>query len=190
MSQSTEVSTNTQMCKIIIEYLQEVNMIHKFNEITPDIEKANFVADSADIIGDVIAEENSSIWYNCTLRGDIESIRIGKNTNIQDNTVVHVGYDVGTVIGDNVTVGHSAIIHGCTIGDDCLIGMGAIILNHAVIGKESIVGAGALVTMGKKFPPRSLIMGSPAKAVRSLTEEEVESIRKNVASYVAISKEY
>ncbi len=165
-------------------------MIHKFKGITPNIEKANFVAMSADIIGDVILEENSSVWYNCTIRGDIESIRIGKNTNIQDNTVVHVGYDVGTVIGDNVIIGHRAIIHGCTIGDDCLIGMGAIILNHAVIGKESIVGAGALITAGKKFPPRSLILGSPAKVVRSVTDEEVEGTRKNTESYVEISKEY
>ena len=165
-------------------------MIYKFKETTPDIKKANFVAESADIIGDVTLDTNSSIWYNCTIRGDIESIRIGKNTNIQDNTVVHVGYDVGTVIGDNVTVGHSAIIHGCTIGDDCLIGMGAIILNHAVIGKESIVGAGALVTTEKKFPPRSLIMGSPAKVIRTLTDKEVEGSRKNTESYVEISKEY
>ena len=165
-------------------------MIYDFEGITPDIERANFVAESADVIGDVTAEKNSSIWYNCTLRGDIESIRIGKNSNIQDNTVVHVGYDVGTVIGDNVTIGHRAIIHGCTIGDDCLIGMGAIILNHAVIGKESIVGAGALVTTGKKFPPRSLILGSPAKWIRSVTGEEIEDSRKNTESYVKISKEY
>lgn len=165
-------------------------MIHKFKGITPDIEKANFVAASADVIGDVTEEENSSIWFNCSIRGDIESIRIGKNSNIQDNTVVHVGYDVGTVIGDNVTIGHSAIIHGCTIGDDCLIGMGAIVLNHAVIGKESIVGAGALVTMGKKFPPRSLILGNPAKFIRTVTDKEVEGTRQNTASYVEISKEY
>ena len=165
-------------------------MIYKFKGITPDIEKANFVAASADIIGDVTLDANSSIWYSCTIRGDIESIRIGKNTNIQDNTVVHVGYDVGTVIGDNVTVGHRAIIHGCTISNDCLIGMGAIILNHAEIGKESIVGAGALVTAGKKFPPRSLILGSPAKWIRSVTDEELEGTRENTKSYVKISKEY
>ena len=165
-------------------------MTYNFKGITPDIEKANFVAPSADIIGDVTLDENSSVWYNCTLRGDIESIRIGKNSNIQDNTVVHVGYDVGTVVGDNVTIGHQALIHGCSIGDDCLIGMGAIILNHAEIGKESIVGAGALVTMGKKFPPRSLILGSPAKWIRSVTDEELEGTRENTKSYVKISKEY
>lgn len=165
-------------------------MIHKFKGTTPDIGKANFVAESADIIGDVTAEENSSIWYHCTIRGDISHIRIGKNSNIQDNSVIHVGYGVPTIVGDNVTVGHKVLLHGCTIEDGCLIGMGAIILEESVIGKESIVGAGSLVTMGKKFPPRSLIVGSPARAIRTVTEEEVESIRKNVASYVAISKEY
>lgn len=165
-------------------------MIHKFNGMTPDIEKSNFVAMSADVIGDVTAKENSSIWYNCTLRGDIAPIRIGENSNIQDNSVIHVNHDKGTVVGDNVTIGHRVLLHACTIEEDCLIGMGSIILDNSVIGKESIVGAGSLVTMGKKFPPRSLILGSPAKVVRSLSEEEVESIRENVASYVAISKEY
>ena len=165
-------------------------MIHKFKGTAPDIKKANFVADSADIIGDVTAEENCSIWYNCTLRGDIAPIIIGKNSNIQDNSVIHVSRGIPTTIGANVTIGHRALLHGCTIEDGCLIGMGAIILDSSVIGSESIVGAGALVTTGKKFPPRSLILGSPAKAIRTLTEEEVESIRKNVASYVAISKEY
>ncbi len=165
-------------------------MIYKFNGITPDIEKANFVAMSADIIGEVTAEENSSIWYNCTLRGDIAPIKIGKNSNVQDNTVIHVGHDVPTIVGDNVTIGHRVLLHGCIVEDGCLIGMGAIILDNSVIGRESIVGAGALVTMGKKFPPRSLILGSPAKEIRTLTEEEVESIKQNVASYVEISKEY
>ncbi len=165
-------------------------MIHKFNGITPNIERANFVAQSAEIIGDVIAEENSSIWYNCTLRGDIAPIRIGRNSNVQDNSVIHVNHETGTVIGDNVTIGHRVLLHACTIENGCLIGMGAIILDNSVIGSESIVGAGALVTMGKKFPPRSLILGSPAKVVRSLTEEEVEGIRKNTQGYVDISKEY
>ena len=165
-------------------------MLHKFNEIKPDIVKANFVAKSADIIGDVTAEENSSIWYNCTLRGDIAPILIGKNSNVQDNSVIHVNHNTGTIIGENVTIGHRVILHACTVEDGCLIGMGAIILDNSVIGKESIVGAGSLVTMGKIFPPRSLILGSPAKAVRTLTEEEIEGIRKNVASYVEISKKY
>ena len=165
-------------------------MIYDFEGITPDIERANFVAESADIIGDVTAEKNSSIWYNCTIRGDIAPIKIGKNSNIQDNSVIHVNHETPTIVGNNVTVGHRVLLHACTIEDGCLIGMGAIILDNSVIGSESIVGAGALVTMGKNFPPRSLILGSPAKTVRTLTEEEVESIRKNVASYVEISKEY
>ena len=165
-------------------------MIYKFKGTIPDIERANFVANSADIIGDVTAEENSSIWYNCTIRGDIAPIKIGKNSNIQDNSILHVNHETPTIVGNNVTIGHRVLLHSCTIEDGCLIGMGAIILDNSVIGSESIVGAGALVTMGKKFPPRSLILGSPAKAIRSLTEDEVESIRKNVASYVAISKEY
>ncbi len=165
-------------------------MLHKFNDMKPNITKANFVADSADIIGDVTTEENSSIWYNCTLRGDIAPIKIGKNSNVQDNSVIHVNHDVGTIIGENVTIGHRVLLHACTVEDSCLIGMGAIILDNSIIGKESIVGAGSLVTMGKKFPPRSLILGSPAKVVRALTEEEVKSIRENAASYVEISKEY
>ncbi len=165
-------------------------MIHNFRGKTPDLEKANFVAMSADIIGDVTAGENSSIWYNCTIRGDIAPIKIGRNSNIQDNSVIHVGHDVPTLIGDNVTIGHRVLLHGCTIEDGCLIGMGAIILDNSVIGSESIVGAGSLVTMGKKFPVRSLIIGSPARAIRKLTDEEIESIKKNVASYVEISGRY
>ncbi|MCK5671799.1 MAG: gamma carbonic anhydrase family protein [Spirochaetales bacterium] len=165
-------------------------MIHKFKGMTPNIEKATFVADSADIIGDVTAKENSSIWYNCTLRGDIAPITIGKNSNVQDNAVIHVNHETGTIIGDNVTIGHRVLLHACTIEEGCLIGMGAIILDNSVIGKESIVGAGALVTMGKNFPPRSLILGSPAKVVRTLTEKEIEGSRKNTESYVEISKEY
>ena len=165
-------------------------MIHKFNKIKPNIEKANFIADSADIIGNVTAEENSSIWYNCTLRGDISPIRIGKNSNVQDNSVIHVNHDTGTIIGNNVTIGHRVLLHACTVEDGCLIGMGAIILDNSIIGRESIVGAGSLVTKGKKFPPRSLILGSPAKAIRTLTKEEVEESRKNTESYVEISKMY
>lgn len=165
-------------------------MIVSFKDKKPSIPQSAFIAESADLIGDVRAGENCSFWYNVTVRADIAPVIIGDNSNIQDNSVIHVGHDVPAVIGSNVTVGHNAIIHACTIEDCSLIGMGAIILDFAVIGKESIVGAGALVTGKKKFPPRSLIMGSPARLVRELTEAEVEGIYKNTASYVEILSEY
>ena len=165
-------------------------MIISFKDKKPVIPDSVFVAESADLIGDVRAGENCSFWYNVTVRGDIAPVILGDNTNIQDNSVIHVGHDVPAVIGSNVTIGHSAIIHACTIEDNTLIGMGAIILDFAVIGKESIVGAGALVTGGKKFPPRSLILGSPARRVRELTDEEIHGIYKNASSYVDILSDY
>ncbi len=165
-------------------------MIYSYKGKKPVLAETVFAAPSADIIGEVEAGENSSFWYNVTVRGDIAPVKIGKNTNIQDNSVVHVGHDVPAVIGDNVTIGHSVIIHACTIEDNSLIGMGAVILDYAVIGRESIVGAGSLVTKGKKFPPRSLIMGSPAKLIRELTEEEVAGILSNAESYVEILEDY
>ena len=165
-------------------------MIFPFKDKRPVLADSVFVAQSADLIGDVRAGANCSFWYNVTVRGDIAPVILGNNTNIQDNSVIHVGHDVPAVIGSNVTIGHNAIIHACTIEDGSLIGMGAIILDFAVIGKESIVGAGALVTGRKKFPPRSLIMGSPARYVRELTEEEVQGIYENAASYVDILSEY
>ncbi len=165
-------------------------MIGNFKNKKPQIHASAFIAPGADIIGEVTVGKNCSIWYNVTIRADIAPVIIGDNSNVQDNSVVHVGHDVPAVIGNNVTIGHSVIVHACTIKDNSLIGMGAIILDYAVIGEESIVGAGSLVTKGKKFPPRSLIMGSPARFVRELTEEEVQGIRNNVQSYVDISKEY
>ena len=149
-----------------------MKMIKEFEGIMPEIDESVFVAESADIIGDVKIGKNSSVWYNTVLRGDEHAIRIGENTNIQDGTVVHVGLDVDTVIGDNVTVGHNALVHGCKIGNNSLVGMGAIVLNGAEIGEFCMIGAGALVTQNKKFPDGMLIIGSPAKAVRELTEEE------------------
>ena len=138
---------------------------------------------NAEVIGSVNLDEETTVWYSATIRGDIDSITIGWGSNVQDNAALHVDEGVPLVIGKNVTIGHGAIVHGCTVGDDTLIGMGAIILNRARIGKESIVGAGALVTEGKEFPPRSLILGAPARALREITEDEVVKIRENARHY-------
>lgn len=167
-----------------------MKMIKEFEGIMPEIDESVFVAESADIIGDVKIGKNSSVWYNTVLRGDEHAIRIGKNTNIQDGTVVHVGLDVDTVIGDNVTVGHNALVHGCKIGNNSLVGMGAIVLNGAEIGEFCMIGAGALVTQNKKFPDGMLIIGSPAKAVRELTEEEKQSLIKSADDYCANAQKY
>lgn len=148
-----------------------------------------FIAPGARVVGDVTLKEGSSVWYNAVIRGDVAPITIGKNTNIQDLAMVHVARDYPTRIGDGVVVGHSAIIHGCTVEDNCLIGMGAILLNGAHISKNSIVAAGALVTQNKEFPEGCLILGSPAKALRKLKPEEIENIRHNAEHYVELSKE-
>ncbi len=137
--------------------------------------KTIFIAKSADVVGKVKLGNFISVWFQAVIRGDVDSITIGDRTNIQDGTVVHVAAGYPTVIGEGVSIGHNAIIHGCEIGDNVLIGMGAIILNGAKIGDNSIVGAGSLVTQGKVFPPNSLIMGSPAKVVRALKPEEIQA---------------
>ncbi|MBE6493125.1 MAG: gamma carbonic anhydrase family protein [Methanosphaera stadtmanae] len=147
------------------------------------------IFDGAKLIGNVEMKDNVSIWYNAVLRGDIEPITIDENSNVQDNCVVHVSKNYPVKIGKNVSVGHGAIVHGCTIEDNVLIGMGAIILNGAHIEKNCLVGAGALVTENKTFPEGSLIIGSPAKAIRQLTEEEIESITENATHYVELSLE-
>ena len=150
-----------------------------------------FVADGARLIGDLEIGDDSSIWFNTVIRADVHSIRIGARTNIQDNTTIHVtAARAATTIGADVTVGHGAIIHGCTVGDGCLIGMGAILLDHAVIGPGSMVGAGSLVTQGKTFPPGSLIMGSPAKVVRSLSAEEQAQLFTSARHYVETAGRY
>ncbi len=158
-------------------------MDYNYEDKQPDTGKAAFIAPSADIIGDVILGEDTSVWFNTTVRADLAQIRIGRGSNIQDNCVVHVDEDTPTKIGDNVTVGHNAVLHGCTVGNNSLIGMGAILLNNAVIGNESVVGAGALVTENKRFPDRSLIIGSPAKALRTLRDEDVERLKAAASSY-------
>jgi carbonic anhydrase/acetyltransferase-like protein (isoleucine patch superfamily) len=150
-----------------------------------------FIAENAAVIGDVVIGESSSIWYSTTVRGDVMPIRIGARTSIQDNAVIHVTSDFsGTDIGNDCTVGHSAIIHACTVEDFCLIGMGSIILDGARIGSGSLVGAGALVTPGTIIPPRSLVIGSPAKVKRPLSEKEREQIDYGAKHYVELARTY
>ena len=137
-----------------------------------------------------LIEENANIWFGTRLRGDINQIVVGANSNIQENSVVHVDKNCPCIIGRNVTIGHGAIIHGCNISDNVLVGMGAIILNNAKIGKNTIIGAGSLITQEKEFPEGVLILGNPARVVRNLTTEEVESIIQSANNYVNLSKKY
>ena len=162
----------------------------QFNGVAPSINENAYVSESVDIIGDVKVEENVSIWFGTRLRADMNKIVIGANSNIQENAVVHVDIESPVIIGENVTIGHSAIIHGCNISNNVLVGMGSIILNNAKISKNSIVGAGALVTQSKEFEEGVLILGNPAKAVRKLSEEEIKSIKRSADNYVALSKKY
>jgi carbonic anhydrase/acetyltransferase-like protein (isoleucine patch superfamily) len=148
-----------------------------------------FISPSASISGQVSIGAGSSVWHNATLRGDMAPIFVGERTNIQDGAVLHVDDGQPCDVGDDVTVGHGAIVHGCKVGDRCLVGMGSIILNGAEIGDECIVGAGALVTEGKKIPPRSLVLGSPAKVVREIGDEEVRGILENAASYRRLARD-
>ncbi len=164
--------------------------IETFAGISPMIHETSFVAASADLIGRVTLHEESSVWYQATLRGDIHEIVIGPRSNVQDNAVIHLSDDFGCYIGEWVTVGHSAILHACTVKDEVLIGMGAIILDGAVIGERSIVGAGALVTGGTVIPPGSLVLGSPAKVVRSLSLAEQAKVKTWAEKYVRGSREY
>ena len=166
-------------------------MIHSFVGKTPELDDSNFVADTATIVGDVRLGKDVSVWFGASIRGDVHRIRIGERSNVQDNAVVHVTHHTSpTTIGTGVTIGHSAIVHGCTIEDDVLVGMGSIILDHAVVGARSIIGAGALVTGGVIVPPESLVIGSPARVVRSLRPEEIESIYGYSQNYVRYKNIY
>ena len=150
-------------------------MLRPFRGVAPRVHPTAFIDDSAQVIGDVEVGEESSVWMAAVIRGDVNRVRIGRRTNVQDGTVVHVMIDTHpTTIGDNVTIGHGALVHGCTIEDACLIGMGTILLNGAHVGSHSIVAAGTLVTEGMKVPPRSLVMGSPGKVKRLLTQAEID----------------
>jgi len=167
-------------------------MIKSFEEKSPEIHASAFIAETAVIIGDVEIGERASVWYNCVLRGDVNFIRIGAGANIQDGTIIHVsrGAKFPTVIENEVTVGHSATVHGCYIERGSLIGIGAIILDGARIGKNSLVAAGSLVTPGTQIPERSFVLGSPARVRRELSDEEVENLQKFWQNYITLSEIY
>jgi carbonic anhydrase/acetyltransferase-like protein (isoleucine patch superfamily) len=173
-------------------------MTYPFKGVEPTLGEKTWIAPSADVVGDVTCGNDCSIWFGSVVRGDVHYIKIGDRVSIQDLSMVHVTHykkadksdGNPTIIGDDVTIGHRVMLHGCTIEDACLIGMSATILDGAVIGKESIVGASALVTKNKIFPPRSLIMGSPAKLIRELTDEEVQELYASASRYVEFKNEY
>ncbi|MES2295871.1 MAG: gamma carbonic anhydrase family protein [Pseudomonadota bacterium] len=159
--------------------------IYQLGEHAPEIDPSAFVAENATLIGKVRIEANASVWFGTTIRGDNEAITIGAGSNVQEGCIMHTDMGYPLTVGQNVTIGHQAMLHGCTIGDGALIGIQAVILNGARIGKGCLVGAGALVTEGKEFPDNSLIIGSPAKAVRTLNEQDLSRMQSNAASYVA-----
>ncbi len=166
-------------------------MLRPYRGVLPRVHASAFIDQSAQVIGDVEIGEETSVWMCAVLRGDIHSIRVGRRTNIQDGTIVHVMTGThATRIGDHVTIGHGAIVHGCTIEDQCLIGMGAILLNGAQVGRGSIVAAGTLLVEGMKVPPKSLVMGSPGKVKRLLTQAEVAENLAYAARYVGYRLEY
>jgi carbonic anhydrase/acetyltransferase-like protein (isoleucine patch superfamily) len=166
-------------------------VIRAFRGVTPRVHPSAFVDSSAQVIGDVEIGEESSVWMCAVARGDVHWIRIGRRSNIQDGTVVHVMTGTHpTAIGNDVTIGHGAVIHGCTIDDQCLVGMGAILLNGSHIGTQSIVAAGALILEGMKVPPRSLVLGAPAKVKRLLTHAEIAGIQGYADRYVEYRREY
>jgi carbonic anhydrase/acetyltransferase-like protein (isoleucine patch superfamily) len=158
--------------------------LFQLEQHSPQLAEGSWVADSAEVMGQVVLEENASIWFGAVVRGDNEMLRIGRGSNIQDNSVVHSDHGFPVNIGENVTVGHQVMLHGCTVGDGSLIGIQAVVLNGAKIGKHCLVGAGSLVTEGKEFPDGSLIMGSPAKVVRQLTPEQIAGLQRSAEHYV------
>ncbi|MDD5480737.1 gamma carbonic anhydrase family protein [Rhodoferax sp.] len=164
--------------------------IYEVDGICPQLVDSAWVADSAEVMGDVVLGEEVSIWFGVVVRGDTAPIRIGARTNIQDLSVLHADVGMPLHIGAGVTVGHKAMLHGCSVGDDSLIGIGAVVLNGAKIGKGCLVGAGALVTEGKEFPDGAMIIGSPAKAVRQLTPEQLEGLRHSADHYVANAQRF
>lgn len=165
--------------------------LRPFKGVLPTLHPGAWVEDSAQVIGDVVLGEGCSVWYNSVLRGDVQPIRIGARTNIQDLSMVHVtSFTHATTIGEDVTVGHRVILHGCTIGDRVLVGMGAIVMDGVVIGEDSIIGAGALLTPGTQVPPGSLVVGSPGRVKRPITDEERHFLHLSASHYVELAREH
>ncbi|MGC4394245.1 gamma carbonic anhydrase family protein [Hydrogenophaga sp. T2] len=164
--------------------------LYELDGIAPQLAESAWVADSAQVMGNVQLAEGSSVWFGAVLRGDTETITVGRDSNVQDGTVMHADYGFPLVVGERVTIGHQVMLHGCQIGDETLIGIGATVLNGAKIGKNCLVGARALVTEGKEFPDGSMILGSPAKVVRQLTPEQIEGLRRSAAHYVENAERY
>jgi carbonic anhydrase/acetyltransferase-like protein (isoleucine patch superfamily) len=159
--------------------------VFAFGEHQPERHETAYVTEGANVIGKVVLKKNSSIWFGATLRGDNEPIVIGENSNVQEGAVLHTDMGSPLTLGANVTVGHQAMLHGCTVGDGSLIGIQAVVLNNAVIGKDCLIGACALVTSGTVIPDRSMVVGSPAKVIRSLTDDEIVRMQKGTQSYVS-----
>lgn len=164
--------------------------LYSYKEFSPQIGEGVYIAPSADVIGRVYLEKNVNLWHQVVARGDVNDIRIGEGTNIQDLTMLHVVEEIPLIIGKGVSVGHGAIIHACTIGDNCLIGMGSIVLDGAVIGDNCVVAAGSVVPPGKTYPAKSMIMGSPAKVARPLTDQELEGYGNHYKSYLGYKDEF
>ena len=165
-------------------------MIYQIDKHRPKFNNTNFIAPNATVIGRVVLEKGASVWFNVVIRGDNDPIVIGKNSNIQDGSILHTDLGAPLNIGEGVTVGHKVMLHGCTISKNCLIGINSTILNHAVIGQNSIVGANSLITEGKEYPNNVLIMGSPAKSIRQLTEAEIMMIKMSSQNYVENGKRF
>lgn len=164
--------------------------LYELDGVVPEVADSAWVADSAQVMGAVKLAQDSSVWFGAVLRGDTETITLGAGSNIQDASVLHADHGFPLVIGERVTVGHQVMLHGCTIGDESLIGIGAVVLNGAKIGKHCLVGAGALVTEGKAFPDGSMIIGSPAKAVRQLSPEQIEGLKRSAQHYIENAQRY
>jgi carbonic anhydrase/acetyltransferase-like protein (isoleucine patch superfamily) len=164
--------------------------LYQLDNLSPKLHETAWVADNAQVMGNVLLAEESSVWFGVVIRGDTETISVGRGSNIQDNSVLHADMGMPLTIGENVTVGHQVMLHGCTIGDGSLIGIQAVVLNGARIGKNCLVGAGSLVTEGKEFPDGSMILGSPAKAVRQLTPEQIEGLKMSAQHYVENARRY